>query len=134
MNRISHTQKIGHSLEEQKTGPRAPCSSVLREEEEATIFAFRRHTLLPLDDCLYALQPSVANLTRSAVHRCLRRHGIPRLPDVKGDKASMEAVTIIGFDLVKNMFQAHGAVTERSVLYRKKLPRPQAISFAASRD
>ena len=48
--------------------------------------AFRRHTLLPLDDCLYALQPSIPHLTRSALHRCLQRHGISRLPDVEGDK------------------------------------------------
>lgn len=48
--------------------------------------AFRRHTLLPLDDCLYALQPSIPQLTRSALHRCLQRHGISRLPDVEGDK------------------------------------------------
>ncbi|TDX22220.1 integrase-like protein [Rhodovulum visakhapatnamense] len=50
------------------------------------IVAFRRHTLLPLDDCLYALQPSIPHLTRSALHRCLQRHGISRLPDVDGDK------------------------------------------------
>ena len=31
------------------------------------IVAFRRHTLLPLDDCLYALQPSIPHLTRSCV-------------------------------------------------------------------
>ena len=48
--------------------------------------AFRRHKLLPLDDCLYALQPSIPHLTRSALHRCLQRHGISRLPDVEGDK------------------------------------------------
>ena len=48
--------------------------------------AFRRHTLLPLDDCLYALQPSMPHLTRSSLHRCLQRHGISRLPDVEGDK------------------------------------------------
>ncbi|GAY22126.1 mobile element protein [Sphingobium fuliginis] len=34
--------------------------------------AFRRDTLLPLDDCLYALQPSILHLTRSALHRCLQ--------------------------------------------------------------
>ena len=34
------------------------------------VLAFRRHTLLPLDDCLYALQPSIPHLTRSALHRC----------------------------------------------------------------
>ena len=35
---------------------------------------------------LYALQPSIPHLTRSALHRCLQRHGISRLPDVDGDK------------------------------------------------
>ena len=50
------------------------------------IVAFRRHTLLPLDDCLYALQPSMPHLTRSSLNRCLKRHGISRLPDMEGDK------------------------------------------------
>ena len=48
--------------------------------------AFRRHTLLPLDDCLYALQPTIPHLTRSSLHRCLQRHNMSRLPDVDGDK------------------------------------------------
>jgi transposase InsO family protein len=41
--------------------------------------------LLPLDDCLYALQPTIAHLTRSSLHRCLQRHGISRLPEVEGE-------------------------------------------------
>ena len=53
------------------TGPRNPHSTVLTIEEEAIIVAFRRHTLLPLDDCLYALQPTIPHLTRSSLHRCL---------------------------------------------------------------
>ena len=57
-------------------------------EEEAIIIAFRRHTLLPLDDCLYALQLTIRHLTRSSLHRCLKRHGISRLPDVEGDKTA----------------------------------------------
>src|SRR3954454_9947335 len=69
-----------------KTGPKDPKSTVLTVEEEAIIVAFRRHTLLPLDDCLYALQPTLPHLTRSSLHRCLQRHGISRLPDVTGDK------------------------------------------------
>jgi hypothetical protein len=69
-----------------KTGPKEPRSTVLTEAEEAMVVAFRRHTLLPLDDCLYAPQPSIPHLTRSALHRCLQRHGISRLPDVEGDK------------------------------------------------
>ena len=74
------------TVEDRKTGPKEPRSTVLSEEEEAMIVAFRRHTLLPLDDCLYALQPSIPHLTRSSLHRCLQRHGISRLPDVEGDK------------------------------------------------
>lgn len=68
------------------TGPKDPHSTTLSLEEEAVIVAFRRHTLLPLDDCLYALQPTIPHLTRSSLHRCLQRHGISRLPEVGGDK------------------------------------------------
>ena len=59
---------------------------MLSIEDEAIIVAFRRHTLLPLDDCLYALQATIPHLTRSSLHRCLQRHGISRLPEVEGDK------------------------------------------------
>src|SRR5471030_3140891 len=68
------------------TGPREPKSTVLTVEDEAIIVAFRRHTLLPLDDCLYSLQATIPHLTRSSLHRCLQRHGISRLPEVEGDK------------------------------------------------
>ncbi len=68
------------------TGPKDAKSTVLSIEEEAIIVAFRQHTLLPLDDCLYALQATIPRLTRSSLHRCLQRHGISRLPDVEGDK------------------------------------------------
>ena len=74
------------TVEDQKTGPKEPRSTVLSDEEEAMVVAFRRHTFLPLDDCLYALQPLIPHLTRSSLHRCLQRHGISRLPDVAGDK------------------------------------------------
>ena len=49
------------------------------------VVAFRRHTLLPLDDCLCALQPTIPHLTRSSLHRCLQVHGISRLPQVEGE-------------------------------------------------
>jgi transposase-like protein len=45
------------------TGPKTPKSTVLSIEDEAIIVAFRKHTLLPLDDCLYALQPTIPHLT-----------------------------------------------------------------------
>lgn len=69
-------------------GPKEPQSTVLSHEEEAAIVAFRRFTLLPLDDCLYALQATIPHLTRSSLHRCLQRHGISRLPDLKGPPSS----------------------------------------------
>jgi len=43
------------TVEDLKTGPKNPLSTVLSIEEEAMIVVFRRHSLLPLDDCLYAL-------------------------------------------------------------------------------
>src|SRR4028119_612597 len=67
-------------------GPAEPHSTTLTLEQEATIVAFRRYTLLPLDDCLYALQPTIPALTRSSLHRRLQRHGISRPPEIEGDK------------------------------------------------
>ena len=78
--------KKRRSVEDRRTGPREPRSTVLSIEDEAVIVAFRRHTLLPLDDCLYALQATIPHLTRSSLHRCLQRHGISRLPEVDGEK------------------------------------------------
>jgi transposase/transposase-like protein len=74
------------SVADLPTGPKEPHSTVLSQEDEAIIVAFRRHTLLPLDDCLYALQPTIPHLSRSSLHRCLQRHGISRLPEIEGDK------------------------------------------------
>ena len=67
------------------TGPKEARSTVLSVEDEAVVVAFRKHTLLPLDDCLYALQATIPHLTRSSLHRCLRRHGISQLPQIDSD-------------------------------------------------
>ena len=72
------------SLEDRPMGPKVPRSTVLSPDEETLIVAFRRHTLLPLDDCLYALQATIPHLTRSSLHRLFQRHGINRLPSVEG--------------------------------------------------
>ena len=55
------------SVHDERTGPKEPRSTVLTREEEAIVVAFRRHTLLPLDDCLYALQATGVGLGPSAV-------------------------------------------------------------------
>src|SRR5215207_10208804 len=74
------------STADRRTGPQEPKSTVLSIEEEAVILTFRRQTLLPLDDCLYALQPTIPHLTRSSLHRCLQRHGVSRLPVIEGTR------------------------------------------------
>lgn len=67
-------------------GPKNPRSTVLSHEEEAICVAFRKHSLLPLDDCIYALQSNIPRLTRSSLHRLFVRHDISRLPGFTDDK------------------------------------------------
>jgi len=74
------------TVEDRPMGPKDVRSTVLSVEEEALCVAFRKHTLLPLDDCLYALQATIGHLTRSSLHRLFQRHGISRLPAMEGDK------------------------------------------------
>lgn len=50
--------------------------------------AFRRHTLLPLDDCPYALQPLIAHLKRSSLHRCFQRHTVPSTIPSRAERAA----------------------------------------------
>ena len=80
-------------------GPRQPRSSVLSEAEEAIVVEFRRRTLLPLDDVLGCLRETIPALSRSALHRCLVRHGISRLPqpEEKASKRKRFAETAIGY-------------------------------------
>src|SRR3712207_8815003 len=56
---------------------------MIRRPPRSTLFPYTtlfrsRHTLLPLDDCLDALQATIPHLTRSSLQRCLQRHGISR--------------------------------------------------------
>ncbi len=43
----------------------------------------------------------------------------------------MGGISIIGVDLAKNVFQVHGAAADGSVVFRKKLSRPQFARFMA---
>ena len=61
------------SVADLPTGPKDAKSTVLTPDQEAIIVAFRRHTLLPLDDCLYALQPTMPHLTRSSLRKMIPR-------------------------------------------------------------
>ncbi len=86
------------TVQDAPMGPKQPRSTVLSKEEEAACVAFRQHTLLPLDDCLYSLQTAIPHLTRSSLHRCCQRHGISRLPDTKDPRSKRKFKTCpIGF-------------------------------------
>src|SRR5829696_5980376 len=84
---------------DQPMGPKRPRSTTLTEAEEAIIVEFRRRTLLPLDDALGCLRASIPKLSRSALHRCLVRHGLSRLPktEEKTSKRKRFAETPIGY-------------------------------------
>ena len=64
------------TVSDMPTGPKSPKSTVMTAEEKAIVVAFRKHTLLPLDDFLYALQATIAHLTRS--YDSIPRHGFWR--------------------------------------------------------
>ena len=68
------------TTEDARMGPKRPVSAVLSAAEEALIVVFRKHTRLPLEVCLAHLKPRIPTLSRSALHRCLERHGVSRIP------------------------------------------------------
>lgn len=106
---------------------------MLSIEKEAVIVAFRRHTLSPLDDCLYALRATIPHLTRSSLHRCLQRRDISGLPAVEGGKpkrCKFRSYPIghfrIGIAKVRteqgklNMFVAIDRTSKFGVLFRRR--------------
>lgn len=69
-------------------GQKTPRARGLTPDQEATCVAFRKQTVLPLNDCLYALQTSIPALTRSSLHRLFQRHDISRLPEMDGEQSA----------------------------------------------
>jgi transposase-like protein len=90
------------SVADLPTGPKKPKSTVLTTEEEAVVVAFRKHTLLPLDDCLYALQPTIAHLTRSSLHRCLQRHGVAACRSRESARVFSSRTRVIGHPAIQS--------------------------------
>ena len=113
-------------------GPKEVRSTVLTPEQEAACVAFRKHTLLPLDDCLYALQSSIPTLTRSSLHRLFQRHNISRLPEVEGEKparkkfahtellpkySKMEAAQFLRNLIAAVPYKIHTILTDNSIQF-----------------
>src|SRR4051812_47480952 len=59
-------KRKARSSVDRRTGPKEPRSTVLSIEEQAVFVGSRRHPLLPFDDCLYSLLPTIPHLTLSA--------------------------------------------------------------------
>ncbi|MFM9974096.1 MAG: IS481 family transposase, partial [Beijerinckiaceae bacterium] len=73
-------------------------STVLSVEEEAVIVAFRKHTLLPLDDCLYSLQATIPHLTHSSRPKRFHR---PTNQAVRDEIAALRSERMPGKQITK---------------------------------
>jgi hypothetical protein len=108
-------------------GPKEPSSTVLSKDEESLIVAFRKYTLLPLDDCLYELQESIPHLTRPSLHRCPQRHntsqgicrGISRSDAVYQTSEELQKhldVFIAAYNFAKCLKRMHGLTPYEFIL------------------
>lgn len=71
-------------VEDKRSGPTQP-KSVLSETQQQVICEFRRVSKLPLDDVYIALKDQIPELSRSNLHRCLKRNGLNVLPKEDGE-------------------------------------------------
>jgi hypothetical protein len=62
-----------------RMGPKHPRSSVLTLEDEAIILAYRWRTRLSLNESLVRLRCLMPQLSRCALYRCLKRHGLSKI-------------------------------------------------------
>jgi len=76
--------KKTQSVEDKRSGPQKP-KSVLSSIQQQIICEFRRISKLPLDDVYVALKDHIPELTRSNLHRCLKRNGLNVLPKEEGE-------------------------------------------------
>jgi transposase InsO family protein/transposase-like protein len=67
-------------ISDKASGHTPGTSGALSPMEQQIVCEARRTTLLPLDELLESLQPLIPKLTRSNLHRCLKRHGLSVLP------------------------------------------------------
>lgn len=66
-------------VEDKRSGPTQP-KSALSSTQQQVICEFRRISKLPLDDVYVALKDQIPELSRSNLHRCLKRNGLNVLP------------------------------------------------------
>jgi hypothetical protein len=71
--------KARESTSDERMGPKNPRSRVLTRNDEAIIIAYRWRTRLSLEDSLVRLSRLTPRLSRSALYRCLKRHGLSKI-------------------------------------------------------
>lgn len=91
--------KNADGVEDKKSGPKNPKSTVLTQAQEEIICEFRRLTKFSLDDVFASLKDKIPALTRSNLHRCLQRHGLSRLPDEDGASAKASKKKFKDYDI-----------------------------------
>ncbi len=75
--------------------------TTLTEAQEAVVVELRRSLLLPLDDLLVVTREFInPDVSRSALDRCLRRHGVSRLADLipKEEEAQSKPKTFKSYE------------------------------------
>ena len=72
-------------IEDKRSGPLKP-KSVLSEVQQELICEFRRVTKFSLDDIYITLKDKIPELSRSNLHRCLKRNGLSVLPKEEAEK------------------------------------------------
>ena len=71
------------SIEDASSRPKHLCTT-LDETQEEVVVTLRKMLLLPLDDLLVVVKKFIeSKLSRSALHRCLVRHGVSNLKALK---------------------------------------------------
>ena len=76
--------KKSEVVEDKRSGPIQP-KSALSETQQQVVCEFRRVSKLPLDDVYIALKDQIPELSRSNLHRCLKRNGLNVLPKEEGE-------------------------------------------------
>jgi len=110
---------------DRRTGPTVPRSTVLSIEQEAVLVAFRKHTLLPLDDCLYALQATIPPLTRSSLHRCLEINATISANPSGSDFATVNAdFCPLGLGVMRSTPQSSSGYPQQTCDLRPPCTRP----------
>jgi hypothetical protein len=71
--------KAREFISDERMGLKNPRSGLLTLDDEAIILAYRWCTGLALDDAHLRLKRLMPSLTRSTLHRCLKRRGLSRI-------------------------------------------------------